>query len=192
MQYSGVYVPPVSVPVVGKDNQSAVDQLEYKVVRPSTVTASVIGADGVVHTIDSGTRQPGIYNFTWNTYDAEGTWHWNVKATDDLGRSSVADQSFQYDLTLSALAVPKTSKGGVKTTFTLSRPASVTLQIEASFDTVVTTNPPVALGVGRQSLSWDGKASTGITAPSGSYIVHVTATSSVGTIDLATPFTLRG
>ncbi len=72
VQYFGVYAPPVSAPIIGKDNQTIVEQLEYKVVRPSTVTAAVIGPNGVVHPIDSGSRDPGIYTFTWNTYDAEG------------------------------------------------------------------------------------------------------------------------
>jgi hypothetical protein len=181
----------VSAPIIGKDNQSVVEQLEYKVVRPSNVTASVIGPDGVAHPIDSGTRQPGIYRFTWNTYDSEGTWHWNIKATDDLGRNSVADQSFQYDLTVSALKVPESSKNGVKVVFMLARPASVTLQIKTSFGTVVQTGPPTALEAGAQSLSWDGQASTGIAAPAGSYVARLTAVSSVGTIDLTAPFTLR-
>ena len=191
VQYFGVYEPPVSVPIIDKDNQTAVEQLEYKVVRPSTVTATVIGPNGVVHPVDSGSRDPGIYRFTWNTYDVEGTWHWNVKATDDLGRSSVADQSFQYDLTVSALKVPKSPKGGLTVTFTLARPASVTLQINTSFGTVVQTNSPATLDAGAQSLSWDGQASTRTAAPAGSYVAYVTAVSSVGTIELSAPFTLR-
>ena len=191
IQYFGVYAPPVSAPMIGRDNQNAVEQLEYTVVRPSTVTAAVIGPDGVVHPIESGSREPGIYRFTWNTYDAEGTWHWNVKATDDLGRNSVADQSFEYDLTIFSLKVPKASKGGVKVAFTLARPATVTLEIKTNFGTVVETNPAAALDVGVQSLSWDGQASTGVAAPAGSYIARVTAVSSVGTIELSAPFTLR-
>jgi hypothetical protein len=191
IQYFGVYAPPVSTPVISKDNQTTVEQLEYKVVRPSSVTAVVIGPNGVVHPVDSGSRDPGIYTFTWNTYDAEGTWHWNIKATDDLGRNSVADQSFQYDLTISALKVPKVSRGGAKIAFTLARPASVTLQIKTSFGTVVETNPPAELAPGAQSLSWDGRAATGTAAPAGSYVAHITAVSSVGTIELSAPFTLR-
>jgi hypothetical protein len=191
IQYFGVYAPPVSTPIIGKDNQTTVEQLEYKVVRPSSVTAVVIGPNGVVHPVDSGSRDPGIYTFTWNTYDAEGTWHWNIKATDDLGRNSVADQSFQYDLTISALKVPKMSRGGAKIAFTLARPASVTLQIKTSFGTVVETNPPAELAPGAQSLSWDGRAATGTAAPAGSYVAHITAVSSVGTIELSAPFTLR-
>jgi flagellar hook assembly protein FlgD len=115
-----------------------------------------------------------------------------VKATDDLGRNSVADQPFQYDLTVSALKVPKSSKGGIKISFTLSRQASVALLIKTSFGTVVTTIPAAALDTGVQSLSWDGRASTGTSAPAGSYVAYITAVSSVGTIELSAPFTLRG
>jgi Phosphodiester glycosidase/FlgD Ig-like domain len=191
LQYYGVYAPPPSVPVVGKQNQGQVEQLEYKVVRPSDVTASVIGPDGTVHAIDSGNRQPGIYRFTWNTYDVEGTWHWNIKATDDLGRASTVDQTFRYDLTLSRLIVPQSSRNGVNAAFTLSRAANVTLQVETNLGTVVITEPPASLDTGTQSLSWDGNTSTGAPAPAGSYVVRITAQSSVGTIDLSAPFTLR-
>jgi Phosphodiester glycosidase/FlgD Ig-like domain len=191
LQYYGVYAPPASLSVVGRQNQGQAEQLVYKVVRPSDVTAAVIGPDGVVHALDSGSKQPGIYRFTWNTYDAEGTWHWNVKATDDLGRQSVADQTFRYDLTLSRLVLPRSARDGVKATFTLARTANVTLRVETTLGTVVVTNPPVSLDPGTQSLAWTGNTSTGAPAPAGSYVVRVTAVSSVGTIDLTAPFTLR-
>jgi phosphodiester glycosidase/flagellar hook capping protein FlgD len=191
LQYYGVYAPPVSLPVVGGQNVNEAEQLVYKVVRPSQVTASVIGPDGTVHAIDSGSRQPGVYRFSWNTYDQEGTWHWNVKATDDLGRVSTADQTFDYDLTLSHLVVPRSSRGGARPTFTLSRPAAVTLSVETSLGTVVTTEAPVSLEAGTQSLSWDGTTSSGAPAPAGSYVVRVTAAGSVGTSDLSAPLTLR-
>ena len=32
--------------------------------------------------------------FTWPSFDTEGTWHWNVQATDDQNRASTADQTF--------------------------------------------------------------------------------------------------
>jgi Phosphodiester glycosidase/FlgD Ig-like domain len=191
LQYYGVYAPPVSLPVVGRQNQGQAEQLVYKVVRPSDVTASVIGPDGVVHAVDSGSRQPGIYRFSWSGFDVEGTWHWNVKATDDLGRASVADQAFQYDLTLSRLVVPTSARDAVKATFTLARAANVTLRVETTLGTVVTTSQPAPLDAGTQSLSWDGNTSTGAPAPAGPYVVRVTAISPVGTIDLTAPVTLR-
>jgi len=191
LQYFGVYAPPASAPVIGQQNQRDVEQLVYKVVRPSDVTAAVIGPDGAVHPIDSGNRQPGIYRFTWSTYDVEGTWHWNVKATDDLGRASVADQTFRYDLTLSRLGVPRASRAPVKAAFTLSRPATVTLEVDTTLGTIVEKNASVPLDAGTQALTWDGTTAVGGPAPPGSYVMRVTAVSSVGTVDLSAPFTLR-
>jgi len=191
LQYFGVYAPPPSVPVIGKQNQSDVEQLVYKVVRPSDVTASVVGPDGTVHPLDSGSKQPGIYRFTWNTYDVEGTWHWNVKATDDLGRTSIADQTFRYDLTLSRLVVPASSRPPVKATFTLSRPATATLRVETNLGTVVETSRPAPLDAGVQSITWDGTTTTGAAAPPGSYVMRVLVTSSVGTMDLSAAVALR-
>ena len=191
LEYYGVYAPPVSLPEVGKQNQTQPEQLAYKVVRQSDVTASVIAPDGTVHAIDSGSRPPGIYQFTWNTYDVEGTWHWNVQATDDLGRASVADETFRYDLTLSRLVVPTSSSGGVKAAFMLSRPADVTLQVETNLGTVVETEAPVSLAAGSRSLTWDGTTANGAPAPAGSYVVRVSAVGSVGTSDATAPFVLR-
>jgi hypothetical protein len=192
LQYAGVYAPPVSIAVVGAENRSQAEQLAYKVVRPSTVTAAVIGPDGAVHTIDSGDRQPGTYTFSWSAYDVEGNWTWSVKATDDLGRASEADQAFRYDLTLSGLRVPRTSRGGAGASFTLSRPASVGLRVETSLGTVVATTPPVAMDAGPHSLAWDGKTAAGAAAPAGAYVLDVVATSSVGRSDLSAPVTLAG
>jgi Phosphodiester glycosidase/FlgD Ig-like domain len=191
LQYYGVYAPPVSLPVISRQNQGQAEQLVYKVVRLSDVSASVIGPDGVVHAVDSGSRQPGIYRFSWTSYDVEGTWHWNVKATDDLGRASVADQTFQYDLTLSRLSVPTPARDAVKATFTLARAANVSLRVETTLGTLVTTTQPASLDAGTQSLSWDGSTSTGASAPAGPYVVRVTAVSPVGTVDLTAPVTLR-
>ena len=75
VRYDGVYAPPVSLPVVGSTNRAQGERIRYKIVRPSTVTATVIGPDGVARAVDGGTRQPGVYGFTWRSIDQEGTWH---------------------------------------------------------------------------------------------------------------------
>ena len=191
LQYYGVYAPPPSIPVVDDANRTQAEQLSYKVVRPSSVTASVVGPDGVEHPVDSGSRDPGVYRFTWNTYDTEGTWHWLVKATDDQGRASSSDQTFRYDLTLSKLVVPKSPRDGVQAAFTLTRSASVTLSIETALGTVVSSNAPSSLDAGPHALTWDGTTAAGAAAPAGSYVARVTAASSVGTVDVSAPFTLR-
>ena len=76
--------------------------------------------------------------------------------------------------------------------FTLARTASVTLQVETRTGTVVSTSAPTPLDAGRLSLSWDGRAASGASAPPGAYVARVTATSSIGTLALSAPFTLRG
>jgi phosphodiester glycosidase/flagellar hook capping protein FlgD len=194
IEYAGVTAPPPSPALLSRDSVAAGDQLSYKIRRQSTVTASVTGPDGVANVLDSGSRAPGTYPFIWSRVNAEGTWHWRVTAVDDLGRASSIDQTFAFDLTLSALSVPPstTYTAGLVARFQLSRPARVKLQIEAPGGTVVRTLPPQDEPVGAGSASWDGTLDGQTKAPLGSYVARVTATSDVGTMDLSAPFTLRG
>jgi hypothetical protein len=196
VQYAGVYAPPPSVPALDKGDVAAGEQLAYRIVRPSTVTATVIAPDGAQQTVDSGSRQPGTYSFTWPAVDAEGTWHWRVSATDDLGRQSQVDETFTYDLTLSALTLsprrPSTAAAGVTASFRLSRPATAALDIETRNGTVVRSLPAQDLPAGAASLRWDGTLDGAAKAPPGSYVAHVTATSAIGQMALAAPFTLHG
>ena len=95
------------------------------------------------------------------TFDAEGTWHWNVQATDDQNRASTADRTFAYDLTLSGLcgaADRRTAAAGLQVGFTLSRPASVTLRIAAANGTLVATLPP-SQPAGRRPVAHAGTGS---------------------------------
>jgi hypothetical protein len=192
VQYAGVYAPPPSVTQLGKGNAAAGVKLSYRLTRPSTVTANVVAPDGTVHPVDSGTRQPGTYSFTWSSFDVEGAWHWTVQATDDQNNTSTADRTFQYDLTLTGLSVPPTSSGGVRVDFTLARPASAVLSIAAPNGTQVATLPASSLPAGSQSLSWDGLTSAGAKAPRGTYVATVTETSPVGTASYNARFILSG
>jgi len=192
VQYAGVYAPEPSATLLGKGSAPAGVRLAYRVTRPSTVTADVVGPDGAVHQLDSGARQPGTYSFTWNSFDAEGTWHWTVQATDDENNASTADRTFQYDLTLAGLTVARGSTGGVKVAFTLSRPASTALAITAQNGAQVAALPAASLAAGAQSLSWDGLTSTGAKAPRGTYVATVTETSSIGTASSNARFILNG
>jgi hypothetical protein len=194
LEYKGVYAPAPTVPVLDGNDAAAGEQLSYKIVRPSTVTATVVSPSGQSFTVDSNMRQPGTYPFTWSTFDAEGTWHWNVKTTDDQSQVSVADQSFQYDLTLSNLRPPATAsaRAGVTVRFQLSRQATVTLQIETPTGVVVKVLPAVQLPAGPGSVHWDGTLMDGqAQASAGSYVARVTAQSAVGTMDLGAAFTLK-
>ena len=190
VQYLGVYAAPPSVAQLGKNNQAGGQQLAYTLVRPSTVTAELVAPDGTARPVDSGPRQPGTYRFSSTAFDAEGTWRWRVSATDDQNRQSTAERTFQVDFTLSALKVPGVAHA-LKVGFSLSRPASVTLQIETKDGVLVAKLPPASLEAGTQSLTWDDTTTAGAKAPAGSYVARVVATSAVGTSELAAPFALR-
>ena len=150
------------------------------------MTAQLVGPDNVPRVLEAGVaHQPGSYPFTFTDYDAEGTWHWNVQATDDLGRVSTIDRTFRYDTTLKGLSAPRLARGRATFRFTLSRAARVRLQIETKTGIVMRSSAPVALTAGAQSLVWDGRLPLGTKAYAGTYVGHVFVTSAVGTSDLA-------
>jgi hypothetical protein len=192
VQYFGVYAAPPPLALVNGDPDKSVQPLAYKIVRPSKVTAQLIGPDNVPRVLESGVQHdPGSYSFTYSTFDAEGTWHWNVTATDDLGRISTVDRPFRYDTTLHGVSAPKTAVGSATIRFTLSRPTSVRLRIETSGGVTVRDLPAVQLQPGARSLVWDGRLPHGTRAYGGAYVAHLFATSEVGTSELVVPFGFR-
>jgi Phosphodiester glycosidase/FlgD Ig-like domain len=192
VEYYGVYAPPAPVPLVNGDRGAQAEPLRYKLVRASTVTAELVAPDGTAHVLESGVVHPtGTYSDSFAAFDAEGEWHWNVTATDDLGRVSTIDRPFRVDSTLRALAVPAVARGRVGVRFVLGREASIVLRIETTGGVTVRALPAVRLKAGARRLTWDGTLADGTRAPSGKYVAHVFATSSVGTSDLQTTFSFR-
>lgn len=188
VQYFGVVAPPPPVALVNGDPGRTAEQLAYKIVRRSTVTAQLVGPDGVAHPVESAApRDPGSYPFTASTFDKEGVWHWNVTATDDLGRTSTVDRTFRYDLTLRGVRV----SGKATVGYTLTRPAQVRIQIETRGGLVVARLPDASRGPGTFGTRWNGVVAGRVRAYTGSYVAHVFATSDVGSADLAVPFTYR-
>ena len=61
--YYGVYAPPLASKVVAPNTPVAVS---YKLVRPSTVTATMNGPGGAVVPVDTGPRAPGVYRLNWS------------------------------------------------------------------------------------------------------------------------------
>jgi hypothetical protein len=129
--YTGVYAPTPALPVVSPNGDGIAEkqQLAYKVVKPSTVTASLVGPGGVTAFTDTGTRIPGTYTFNWpsvakkkhshlrgvrrvdgrrlRTLDGEplGRWRWVVKATDNTGQESSVERAFWLNDTLGFIKV---------------------------------------------------------------------------------------
>lgn len=191
VQYFGVYAPPPPLPLVTGEASRAQETLSYRLVRPATVTASLVGPDGVPRPVESGVAHPpGIYTFPYSAFDREGTWVWHVVAVDDLGRTSAADRAFRYDTTLRGLAV--SSGSGVATArFELSRPAQVRLQIETPSGVVLRVLPTASLAAGARALRWDGRLPLGTRAYPGPYVAHIFVSSDVGATDLSESFIFR-
>jgi hypothetical protein len=92
LTYSGVYAPPLQTKAVAPTGSLF---LSYKLVRPSTVTATTVGPGGDVVSVDSDTRAPGTYRFNWVALGrAAGEYTFRVTADDDQGRHSVAERDF--------------------------------------------------------------------------------------------------
>lgn len=183
--YYGVYAPALTSRVLSPnaDGVDDTESLSYKLVRRSTVTATLNGPGGVVVPLDSGARAPGVYRFSWNgAGQPEGAWTFRVIADDDLGRHSVAERQFTYNNTLGFLST-RSSGRRVTASFKLARPARVALRIETPAGLIIRTLPGRSLPQGDATVSWRGRP--------GSYLFSVTATADVGAVELAAPFRLR-
>jgi hypothetical protein len=192
VEYFGVYAAPPPLPLLNGEPGRTAEPLSYKIVRPSTVTAQLIGPDGKPRVLESVVQhQPGSYSFTYGAFDVEGRWQWDVQATDDLGRRSEAVQSFRFDRTLQGVSAPAVAHRMVVIRFTLTRAAGVAAVVSTASGVAVRTIPQVSFGAGPHTITWDGKLQQGTRAYSGKYTVDVTALSSVGTSDLVVPFTFR-
>jgi hypothetical protein len=203
--YTGVYAPPPTEAVLSPngDEVAELQSLAYKLVRPATVTVTLVGPDRVARTIEAGTKAPGVYTLAWNgakpdgTPEVEGGWRFSVTAVDDAGQSSAADRLFSLNRTLGGLsltpallALGNGSGGMLRASFTLTRPARVTLTIETVRGAVLATPVRGAFEAGSSTLSWDGRLGREL-AGSGRYVLRVQAENEVGTMDLDEPFGVR-
>jgi hypothetical protein len=205
VEYAGVYASLPAAPVMSPNGDGVADtqSLTYKVVRPSTVTVSLVGPDGVPGQTTQTQLAPGTYPFQWNgrrtdgSPEQEGLWRLTVGAVDDLGRSSSIERDFFLDLTLGspatigpALTVPRLKPRPVAS-FALTRSARVTMRIETPSGVIVRRLGTSIVGPGTLTVAWDGKAASGATVYSGRYVAHVIAASPIGTAELTASFSVR-
>jgi flagellar hook assembly protein FlgD len=202
--YTGVTVAPPSEAVLSPNGDGAgeVEALSYRLVRPSAVTVSLIGPDKAPRVLDEGAKGPGVYRFSWNGTNADGTpaaegqWRLSATATDDQGRTTTADRLFSLNRTLGGLSVSpalvRVGRGGRLTaSFTLTRPARVTATLRSRSGAVVAAIArSVQRGAGRQTLTWNGRAGTRY-VPSARYVVRIRAANEVGAAELDAPVTIR-
>jgi hypothetical protein len=223
IMYTGVYAPPPALTVVspnadGVDEQQA---LSYKVVRPSTVTASLVGPGGTTAFTESLSRQPGIYNYTWpatpaktkqrhgvrkikgrwyRTLDSNplGRWRWVVSATDDQGQVSSVERAFWLNDTLGfmkvaprSVRVTKKTRTAVVARFRLAFPARVTASIWTSSGVLIRRLPGRNLGAGSRTVAWNGRFQNGRLVYRGKYVFKIFAQNTYGPVDLDQTFVVR-
>ncbi|MGZ4399345.1 MAG: phosphodiester glycosidase family protein [Gaiellaceae bacterium] len=203
--YDGAYAPPPSEPVLSPNGDGVAESqsLSYKLVRPSTVSAQLVGPDHVARFSDSGAEAPGTYNLAWTGKTAEdqpepeGVWHWTVSATDDLGRSSSIDRSFWLNDTLGFLSVQPSlvrvgpHGGALQIGVQVMRSALVTVDIASAGGVLLKTMAREVSAPGPVSFTWTGRDAGGKFVHSGRYQVTVSAENSVGPVELSQSFALR-
>jgi hypothetical protein len=190
--YTGVFTPPPTPPTLSPNADRAGDRetLAYKVVRPSTVSAKLIAPDGTARELNAGQRNPGRYRLSWDGTDAagapapEGTYHWNVTATDDLGRTSTDDRTFRLDRTLGFVRI---SPGARRIEFTLAREAKIRVTIETPGGAVLRTVATGTRPAGPVAVFWNGRNAKKKLFKRGTYAVRVSATSEIGVSALRLP-----
>jgi hypothetical protein len=188
--YTGVYAPAVAPTLSpNADGVGDLEALSYKVVRPSTVSAKLLGPDGTTRELDTGAKAPGRYKLSWDGLDApEGRYHWNVTATDDVGQASTDDRAFTLDNTLGFLRVGKNAR---QITFTLAREASIRVTVETRAGGILRTVARGLRPAGPVTVKWNGKDGRSKRVRRGAYVVRAAATSEFGLSQLSTRYTVR-
>jgi hypothetical protein len=188
--YTGVYVPPVAPTLSpNADGVADVEPLSYKLVRPSTVSAKLIGPDGSTVELDSGAKTPGRYKLAWDGAGApEGRYHWNVTSTDDLGQASTDDRAFTLDDTLGFLHVGASAH---TIGFTLTRPAAIRVTVETRSGGILRTVAKGRRAAGQVTIRWNGRDGRRKKVRRGTYVVRVSATSDLGLSQLSARSAVR-
>jgi flagellar hook assembly protein FlgD len=204
VSYFGVYAPPPE-PSFSPNGDGAGDKqtLSFKIVRQSTVTATLAGPGGVTRTIDVGERRPGVYRFDWTgrsngDSEPEGRWRLTVSAVDFEGKTSTAERSFRLNNTLGFIsvkplrAVIRRKRGGrITIGFQLARAARVSVAITSKTGQLLRVIRNAQVPAGRVIATWDGKYPNGKTVFSGTYVAKITAINGAGRAELARSFRVR-
>ena len=204
--YYGVYVP-TPEPFISPNGDGVAERqraLSYKVVRPSNVTATLVGPGEVTAFTETLDLQPGTYPVAFPPAPldptlppappAEGRWRLDVSATDDLGQTSTTSQSFTVNSTLGftklsrrSLVVRVRGKQIIQAGVTLTRPARVFATVETASGVRVAAIALRNLGPGRFIARWKGTTAGGRSfAYGGLYKIRFRATNELGAVELTT------
>ena len=203
--YYGVHAPPAAHRVLSPnaDGVAEVQSLSYKLVRPSTVTASLIGPDRIPRRTETGARAPGHYRLTWSGRTAEGApelegrWRWVINAVDQTGQHSAVERSFWLNTTLARLRTKsvyrlrKRRSAPLRIGFRLANPARVRVTIETASGTRVRTVANRVMLPGTKTVRWDGRFGNRALAYRGLYVVRVLANNRFGPVELSRRIIVR-
>lgn len=203
--YEGVHAPPPAVGVLTFDGDGIDErqELAYKVVRPSAVTASLVAPDRSVKFTESmPARAAGAYRYSFNgaTFGSsplQGRWRWLVTATDDLGRQSAVDRGFWVNSTLRGLDVsPRLLRAGAKGAelavgVTIESRARLKVTVETPAGVLIRTLANASLDPGTSSYAWDGRDTTRALAYTGQYLVRATTENAFGPMELVERFAVQ-
>jgi Phosphodiester glycosidase/FlgD Ig-like domain len=202
--YYGVQAPPPTQPVLSPngDGVAEVQSLSYKIVRPSTVSASIVGPDRIPRQTQTGPREPGVYRLTWSgrtpegAAETEGRWRWVINAVDDQQQQSSVTRAFHLNNTLGFLRVRPSRMvvhrrgGNLRVGFQLAHPAVVTLTIQTMRGTRVRTIRQ-RRRAGPASIRWNGRYGNGVRAFSGPYVARVQTSNAFGRAELQRRFSVH-
>jgi hypothetical protein len=208
LMYYGAYSAPVT-PVVSPNGDGVDDtqRLSYKVVRPSTVTATLTAPDGTPAFTETLDRPAGTYPVAFPPVPAdpaappaapaEGRWRLDVSAVDDLGRTSTTREQFTVNNTLGDVRLSRSTivarlRGGqvMQAGVTVTRPAQLTITAETASGVRVSTVAVQRVQPGRFLARWNGTTRGGrALVYGGSYVLRIRAVNDLGTTELASkPF----
>jgi flagellar hook assembly protein FlgD len=206
LSYAGVYAAEPASDVLSPNGDGVDDSqaFGYRLVRPSQLTATLVGPDHSTRVLVQEQEQPGAHTLQWDGHApgggpaAEGEWKLSLSAVDDRGVKSVAERQFDLNDTLGGLqATPPTAqlrpkaRDVVAGTFQLAHAARVRVTVEKRSGIVVATLLDKPLQAGAQRALWNGRTATGALAFAGAYQLHVVATNAVGKVSLVAPFVAR-
>lgn len=202
--YYGVHAPPPSQKVVSPngDGIGEVQALSYKLVRRSTVTASIVGPDRIPRQTETGLREPGVYRLTWagrtaaGAPELEGRWRWVINAVDEQGQHSVVERAFWLNTTLARLRARsvfrvRQRRSAMPIGFRLANPARVRVTIETASGARVRTVANRVMLPGTKTVRWDGRYGNRALAYRGLYTVRVLASNRYGPVELTRRFVVR-
>lgn len=204
--YYGVHAPLPGVKVLSPNRDGVAERqtLSFKLVRPSTVTASLVGPDRLPRQTQTGLRAPGVYKLAWSGRtptggpEVEGRWRWVINAIDEQGQQSVAERAFWVNTTLGNVAVrPRLFRvrrrgSSLRINFRLAHAARVWVRIESTSGVPLRTVTNRWFRTrGRKTVRWDGRYGNRALAYRGVYVVRVYAVNRYGPVDITRTVAVR-